>query len=208
MVLLLATTARCAWHSQMCTADPSWPWPAPPWAGRSGPRDEFMHHSTELWWEPKQRQELPTVDYHGSTLPPSPPSSRMSLPKQGVISTVHPPLHPAPCELIGLQRYRHSAVHRAGTAEPMHRLHGTYGSSGDGLWIERVQGHLIPVTLPQINQCIWLQVSLPVRLKSVFNAFYISSVATRCLSGCKWLFKDSLPSWQTHFASLQTDVKS
>lgn len=92
-------------------------------------------------------------------------------------------------------------MHRVTMAEPAHRLHGTYGCFGDGLWIERVQGHLIPVTLPQINQCILLQVCLPLRLNLVFNAFYISSVATGCLSGCKWLFKDSLPSWQTHFAS-------
>lgn len=93
-------------------------------------------------------------------------------------------------------------------AEPKHRTHGTYGCFGGGLWIERVQGHLIPITLLQISQCIWLQVCLPVRLNSVFNAFYISRVATGCLLGCKWLFKDSPPSWQTHFASLQAAVKS
>lgn len=171
-----------------------------------------MHCSTELGGDPEQRQELPSMDYpHGSALP-SPPWPCIPLPKQGVLYSILTALCTHSSTLL-LDGSLHCGLMdiTPGTGQAwlsQCRLHGTHGCFGDGLWIERVPGHLIPVTLLQINQCIWLQVCLPVKLNSVFNAFYISSVATGCLSRCKWLFKDSLPCWQTHFASLQTAVKS
>lgn len=140
-------TAKCAWHScpglgQHCL-------------GQSE-AVHSMNSCTTAWGcngDPEQHQELPSMGYPHSSPPPSPPRPSILLLKQWA----HSPLHPAFWWLVALWSYGHHAMQGA---EPMHRLHGTYGCFGDK-FMNRKGTASSHSSHPPENQSMHLAPSLP-----------------------------------------------